>query len=188
MCYLLPPPMFVDFLTLPPFLNFLHPCICLQYSPQSPKSSPWHWLQSQHSYLFRCWNSESSFLSKGLSFSPKPYFITSALLLICSSCVILIESIPGTNIPAVGTISIPQAPVFPNFMNIVILILLSYHPLENINYKIELSANTVVALFGFLLGSLRYGDVYKHESGWYHTLPFFLTFFIISSFQVFLLY
>ena len=42
--------------------------------------------------------------------------------------------------------------------------------------------------FIFSPGSLHYADVYRHEPGRLHTLPFFLTFFIISSFQVFILY
>ena len=42
--------------------------------------------------------------------------------------------------------------------------------------------------FIFSLGSLCHSNVYRHESGRSHTLPFFLTFFIISPFQVFLLY
>ena len=36
--------------------------------------------------------------------------------------------------------------------------------------------------------SLCYFDVYRHESGRCHTLTFFLTFFMISPFQLFLLY
>ena len=42
--------------------------------------------------------------------------------------------------------------------------------------------------FIFSPGSLCYSNVYRHESGRYCTLPFFITFFIISSLQVFLLY
>ena len=42
--------------------------------------------------------------------------------------------------------------------------------------------------FIFSLDSLHYNDVYKHESDRCSTLPFFLTFFIISPFQIFLLY
>ena len=35
----------------------------------------------------------------------------------------------------------------------------------------------------FSPGSLRYSDVYRRESGRRHTLPFFITIFIISPFQ-----
>ena len=40
----------------------------------------------------------------------------------------------------------------------------------------------------FSLGSLPYSDVFKRKSGRCSTLPFFLRFFIVSSFQVFVLY
>ena len=62
-------------------------------------------------------------------------------------------------------------------------------PSEKIKYKIELSVTgSAESSFIFSLDFLRYADVYRRESGKCRTLPFFLTFFIISPFQVFLLY
>ena len=64
----------------------------------------------------------------------------------------------------------------------------------NIKGKSTSTVNTVAFMaessiyFIFSPGSLCSSDVYRCESGRCCTLPFFLTFFIISSFQVFLLY
>ena len=41
-------------------------------------------------------------------------------------------------------------------------------------------------IFHLSLGYLRYCDVYRYESGRCHTLPFFLTFFIISRFSFYI--
>ena len=74
----------------------------------------------------------------------------------------------------------------------------SSEPSEKIKY-IVFSANNVAVMkatvlaessiyFTFLLGSLCPSDVYRCEWGRCRTLSFFLTFFIISPFQVFILY
>ena len=59
------------------------------------------------------------------------------------------------------------------------------------NLLLQLIKATVLAkssIFIFSSGTLCYGDVYRCGSGSCCSLPFFLTFFIISPFQVFLLY
>ena len=54
--------------------------------------------------------------------------------------------------------------------------------------KAMVLAESSILYFVFSLGSLLYSDVYRCESGRYRTLPLFLSFFIISPFQVFPLY
>ena len=67
-----------------------------------------------------------------------------------------------------------------------------YFILSSGSLRLQLKKITLLAksslYFIFLPGSLCSSNVYRHESGRCHTLPFFLTFSIISPFQVFLLH
>jgi hypothetical protein len=61
-----------------------------------------------------------------------------------------------------------------------------------VSLRLQLVKATVLGEGSFLYfiispGSLCYCDLYRHESGGCRTLPFVLTFFIITPFQVFLL-
>ena len=54
------------------------------------------------------------------------------------------------------------------------------HCIENCSQFLQLMKVTVLAESSFIFspGSLHYADVYRHESGRCHILPFFLTFFM----------
>ena len=64
---------------------------------------------------------------------------------------------------------------------------LSFHRALSASLHLQLMKATVLAEsslhFIFPPGSLQYSDVYRHESGRFQVLPFFLTFFIISLCQ-----